>query len=294
MKKNLTLLFLLFASMLVYSPNSAVSATNLVKVTWTGTADPNTPPAGVTVSDLTISPVTISGTPTEVGVFTYIITTIGDDDTCEPHTITGTITVTIPMMGCNMNPPGWGESLGTVTFDSRGHNVEISGNGITQIWSGVVTATNCQKEGFAGGVAGNFNADCRSNPGFPGDFFSWCAVVRFADVLCPSPWRVPTRQDFIDLDIAMGGDGQNRFSSSSAIATSQFVQDNYISLWGGAFGGWGNNIGGLHNQGLDANYWTLMEEGATTGHSLVFGVLGTLGPQNWQLKFQGHSLRCVR
>jgi len=279
MKKKLTFLFLFFASAFAYSQN-------LVTVTWVGTADSLTPPAGITVSDLTTPPVTISGTPTEVGVFTYIITTIGDDDTCEPHSITGTITVTPPPPpGCNSNVPGWGESLGTVFRGTQ--EWTITGNGITQIWSDAVTATNCQKTTFAGGLGGNFNADCRSNPSFPGDFFSWCAVVRFMDELCPSPWRVPTQQDFIDLDIAMGGTGNNRMDLN-------FVNANYITLWGGAFGGLSLSNGALTVQGNRGLYWSQAEGDATNGSNLDFRTFGELCPQCGDNKGNGFSLRCVR
>jgi len=55
----------------------------------------------------------------------------------------------------------------------------------------------------------SFLIDCRSNPGQKGDLFSWRAVSELKDVLCPYPWRVPTVQDFIDLDIALGGTGES-------------------------------------------------------------------------------------
>ena len=53
-----------------------------------------------------------------------------------------------------------------------------------------------------------FHIDCRSNPDFFGDLFSWQAVYELKYELCPYPWRVPSVQDFRDLDIAMGGNGQ--------------------------------------------------------------------------------------
>jgi uncharacterized protein (TIGR02145 family) len=100
--------------------------------------------------------------------------------------------------------PGFGANLGTITL---GEEIKLGG----KIWSGPVTASNCQKETFNGGrmVARernlSLNADCRTNPRFEGSLFSWCAVVRFADELCPYPWRVPTEKDFEELMIAVCG-----------------------------------------------------------------------------------------
>ncbi|MCL2416946.1 MAG: fibrobacter succinogenes major paralogous domain-containing protein [Bacteroidales bacterium] len=289
MRKNLTILFLLFASKLVYSPNSTISAANLVTVTWTGPGivDSLTPPAGITVSGLTTGSITISGIPTQQGVFTYTITTIGDDDTCEPHSITGTITV-LPA-GCNGNAPGWGESLGTV---SRGtQEWTITGHGISQIWSDAVTATACvDRTVFNGGAFPNFNADCRSNPGFPGDLFSWCAVMRFADQLCPLPWRVPTMQDFIDLDIAMGGTGDSRTDLA-------FVNANYVTRWGSHLGGFSNPTGTVLSQ-ENGIYWSTTDAAsASWARPLAIGSMS--GGINFFYmsgldRGSGLTVRCVR
>jgi len=199
------------------------------------------------------------------------------------------------MTGCNFNTPGWGESLGVVSFYTDNEWI-IEGNGITQIWSDAVTANACQKETFNGGnlEVQDFNADCRSNPNFPGDLFSWCAVVRFADTLC-SPaqgWRVPRMQDFIDLDIALGGTGESRdFSDENA----QFVEVNYINRWGGAFGGFGRSAEGcLWFQSSCGFYWSQSEYDTTLGRSFRFIDSGFVFPQPSKFKGFGFSVRCVR
>jgi len=186
---------------------------------------------------------------------------------------------------CNMLVPGWGNSLGTVTRGTQ--EWPIAGNGITQTWSDAVTATNCDKTTFAGGSTGNFNADCRSNPDFPGDLFSWCAVVRFADVLCPYPWRVPTNEDFRDLDIAMGGTGDFRIDLD-------FINTNYISRWGGHFSGRSTPNGALGAQHRNGLYWSQTESRATEGHHLYFLTNGYRWAQSTELKHNGLTLRCVR
>jgi len=229
----------------------------------------------------------VNGIATTVSVGVATITATTEDGS---HTATSPIAVVATQRGCNTNPAGWGESLGTVSFHSQGHNVVIEGNGITQTWSGAVTATNCNKTPFNGweGV-NNFNADCRSNPDFPGDLFSWCAVVRFADQLCPYPWRVPTQQDFIDLDIAMGGTGNFR-------ADLDFINANYITRWGGAFGGVCASNGTVHYQGSRVGYWSQAESGADAdgAFALDFATSGLVNPQSPWHKITGLPVRCVR
>jgi len=233
-----------------------------------------------------VATVNNTGVVTGISAGTAIITVTTEDGN---HTATAKIDVyEILSNRCNTRIPGWGESLGTVTFHSQGHNVVISGNGITQTWSGAVTATNCQKTTFAGASSNSFNADCCSNPNFPGDLFSWCAVVRFADVLCPYPWRVPTNEDFRDLDIALGGNG------SGSPMTVARVNDEYITRWGGAFGGGSVSGSSLWGQGVWGSYWSQSESSAMSGRTLSFGTGGDIGPQIAGSKDFGFSVRCVR
>jgi len=204
---------------------------------------------------------------------------------------------TIAENRCNFNTPGWGESLGTVSFYTD-NEWTIEGNGIFQIWSDAVTATACQKESFDGGYRDfttgdhwgnhNFSADCRFNSGFPGDLFSWCAVVRFGDVLCPYPWRVPTRQDFRNLDLAMGGNGLPR-------TDLDFVQSNYLAIWGAIFGGSFNpRSGELQRQGFYARYWAQTKSNIIRGFSLVVVSTGFINPIVCEHKNNGFFVRCVR
>jgi len=201
---------------------------------------------------------------------------------------------TIVMTACNSNTPGWGESLGTISFYTDSEWT-IEGNGITQIWSDAVTAIACQKETFNGGyrdICGhlgihNFSADCRSNPGFSGDLFSWCAVVRFADILCPYPWRVPTRADFRNLDIALGGNGLPR-------TDLDFVQSNYFVRWNTALGGSCGASGVLVRQGFSGRYWAQTEINSLRGFGLILVSTGFINPIVCEHKYNGFSLRCVR
>ena len=232
---------------------------------------------------------------------------------------TPTISFSIPF-GCSDSIPILGESLGEVTFQTN--QTWIIGN---QKWSDAVMATACQKESFNGGnwrpTPMIFNTDCRSNEGY-GDLFSWCAVARFQNELCPPPWRVPTSEDFRDLDIALGGNGRSRgweWSTLSWLESEQtfqseemldslrrtkwkeevenetrFIKENYLGRWGGVLGGDCNSWGRLFGQGSIGRYWSSTEAG-TNARNLEFNIsFGLTVPQGGVYKFDGAMLRCVR
>jgi hypothetical protein len=74
---------------ILYTWGSIATGTTL---TWTGTADANTPPTGITVTtDATAKTVTISGTPTALGTYSYSIA--GTNGVIATNPLTGTIKV---------------------------------------------------------------------------------------------------------------------------------------------------------------------------------------------------------
>jgi uncharacterized protein (TIGR02145 family) len=214
----------------------------------------------------------------------------------------------ITLSGCNDNTLGWGTSFGVISF-ATDSTWTITNGTTTQIWSDVVQATNCNKTIYAGGDTNNYNADCRSNPDHKGDLFSWCAVHRFQNELCPNGWRVPGVMDFISLDIAMGGTGQNRSATNSAELV-QFINSTYLNsaTWGGNFSEFCNASGTLSNTQHQkiARYWSSSVRSATptAAHNLYFSLsiidlpnppnIGAINPQSSTTKFSGLSLRCVR
>jgi hypothetical protein len=156
---------------------------------------------------------------------------------------TSGICVTPAEAGCNTGA----FNFGTVSF-TAGSEITIVGNGISQIWSRPVTSTGCQKTTYNGGSTTTPYVDCRTTPGYAGDYFSGCAVLRYADVLCPAPWRVPTRDDFKNLDLAMGGTGEDRIDAA-------FISANYLAKWSGQYNGvvWENNV--IDYIGIEGSYW---------------------------------------
>jgi uncharacterized protein (TIGR02145 family) len=188
------------------------------------------------------------------------------------------------------NPiPEFGSSLGRI---SRGKKTKISNGKITQIWSDVVRASKCEKTNFCGGVFEEviFYTDCRSISGFKGSLFSWSAVVFFGNQLCPAPWRVPTKEDFITLDILLGGTGERN------LGNTHFNQ--YTNVWKSQFAGYnigGGGLNGIVNQDWLTGYWSQSEVDSTHGYLLYLNDNIWLSePQYRRIKDQGFALRCVR
>jgi uncharacterized protein (TIGR02145 family) len=193
--------------------------------------------------------------------------------------------------------PGWGESLGVVSFASD-REWRIEGHGIVQIWSDAVQATACDKPMMLGNARLTANrqyillTDCRINPNHPGDFFSWCAVIRFADTLCPEPWRVPTAKDFCDLDKIL----INRKKCNTHVVTPEQIKATYIDIWGGVFGGGSISIGSQQFfSNVKAYYWSSTAFDDEYAYHLNYDVHGNIQSQCvMNGKSLGFSLRCVR
>ena len=172
----------------------------------------------------------------------------------------------------------WNSAFGTTSFATT-QTWKVG----AQTWSDAVEATGCNKTTFNGN-----NPDCRSNPGYKGDLFSWYAVDSYKNQLCPDGWRVPTRQDFIDLDIALGGKGYTQYTPSH--------RDKYLNNWGGVYGGLCDSYGTLGYQGSDASYWVQSEEySSSSAYILLFDSIGYISPDGSSItKNYGLSLRCVK
>jgi len=188
-------------------------------------------------------------------------------------------------------------NLGKVSFATDSVWI-ISGNGITQIWSDAVQTDSCGcKTSFNGGdYSDNYNIDCRSNPDQKGDLFSWCAVNELKNELCPAPWRVPTKQDFINLDIALGGTGEGQDSSTHVIK--------YLNDWGGVLANFCDSKGRLYSpfswnpQNWIVNYWSQSTDEYDSnnyGLCLEFNAYyNSISPCTKKIKEVGFPLRCVR
>jgi uncharacterized protein (TIGR02145 family) len=189
------------------------------------------------------------------------------------------------------------------------------------IWSAPVIASHCRKTTYNGGVSGAYASDCRSNNATNaavhasngrGDLFSWCMVARFGDRLCPAPWRVPTTEEFRDLNLAL-------ISTSPAVADITFPSagDSYTSVdvrnrFVGTGIGWWRTVYAGHSDvtsdgniglvgvtsatttGTTSNFWSRSEIDTDHARGHFFNSTGLITPQASSNKALGFSLRCVR
>jgi uncharacterized protein (TIGR02145 family) len=197
----------------------------------------------------------------------------------------------LPMTGCNSNALTF--TLGTPKFaSSQTWKVGI------QEWSDAVTAPGCAKGNSTGNNAYANDAtvaDCRQAiNGFKGHYFSWCMVMRYAEQLCPGDWRVPTKDDFIALDLALGGNGTNgQVVSARPTAYMPTTGSGTAAQQGGIWGGsrFTADASRLPNGG--ARYWSSTERNGTSAYSLYFSA-SSISPQFNYNKYYGFALRCVR
>ena len=178
-------------------------------------------------------------------------------------------------------PSRWNSVFGTTSFATT--QTWTVGS---QEWSDAVQATDCNKTSYSGSL------DCRSNPGYKGDLFSQNAVYYYKNQLCPEGWRVPTTQDFIVLDKALGGTGTNNQNNT-------VLRDSYLNTWGGVYGGYCNKDGTLNYRGSQAYYWSQSKDSSVPyrAYALYFTSDGIVNPwASYPLEYQyfGNSLRCVK
>ncbi|MDR1406254.1 MAG: fibrobacter succinogenes major paralogous domain-containing protein [Prevotellaceae bacterium] len=157
----------------------------------------------------------------------------------------------------------------------------IEGSGIAQTWSDHINAPACNKADFDGGSADEPKADCRNNPGYY-YLYSWRYVHENAAALCPSPWRVPSRDDFEKLGTALGKDNAWREDGTRNLK--------YAGIWGGVYGGIAFDTFVRHSGSL-ACYWSssLFD---TAAHYLSFHSERIYPPYHFHRHF-GFQVRCV-
>jgi uncharacterized protein (TIGR02145 family) len=176
-----------------------------------------------------------------------------------------------------------GGRFGEVTFYSA-QQWEV-GN---LVWSDMVMASLCKKDEFNGGPAGPYNVDCRQSEGF-GDLFTWEAVDQFAGELCPEGWRIPTKRDFFDLDVALGGSGTGGVNAKEYTT----VWRKYLDEWGAQPSGYARTANpDVIFPGAVACYWSQTELNDDRANYL-YVYSGRIYPQYSETKDLGMSVRCV-
>jgi uncharacterized protein (TIGR02145 family) len=219
-------------------------------------------PAGVS-GEWSDGTYTISGTPSGTGTFNYELTTTNSNG-CTNATASGVITV-IP----------WPHGAGTKTWTCS-----------TQTWSGPVQIPGCNKDDFNNS---DDDPDCRSDnsSGTRYYYYNWPYVNANKATMCPAPWKVPAKDDFIALDICLkgGGDGSNRTGDAATV-------EKYLNNWGGSYGGYA--LGSSMTYVGSVGYYWSSSENSSIAYRLHFTSSGGIGPQGSATMPNGFQVRCVK
>lgn len=227
-------------------------------------------------------------TPVSVGTATVTVSTVDIVDTTgQPATDECLVIVAQP----------W--TPGTVSFRSENIWTITLADGVSKRqWSDTVLSSNADKDEYTGVSGDTYIADAMRNGSY-GHMFSWKAVDDFGATLCPAPWRVPTMDDFVDLDKALGGTGEN-FQSTSG------QEDRYRNEWGLEWAGQAFNSrlsgSGENDRASSVSYWSATDNsnvdaralGVTDNHELGGTPHPAINPKGIRIKQYGYLLRCVK
>jgi uncharacterized protein (TIGR02145 family) len=157
-----------------------------------------------------------------------------------------------------------------------------------QIWSDVINVPACDHPEM---VSDNTKPYCRSYEYKERKWFyyNWTYVSENLNTLCPSSWHVPTMEDFVSLDIALGGDGKNRPADASWI-TSQ-----YLEYWGAyTFFGYTRLPNTMSDLGTHMLYWTTTTIPGTSSSYCLDLRTSTVMPLKTDTWAFAYPVRCVR
>jgi uncharacterized protein (TIGR02145 family) len=232
-------------------------------VAWTATKDADW---------LTLNPASGNGDGTVMMIVTE--NTGAADRTATVTVATETLSETVSVTQATLGTPPYAAS--TKTW--------IVGN---QVWSDHLNDPACDKTSYDGGVeGGELKADCRNNPGLF-YLYSWRYGSDNEETLCPSPWRLPTPDDYVELYETFGGteDGSN---------SAEWLEENYMVAWGGAYGGFAHQSM-VYIPGQVGYYWSSsMADDGVKGMGLGYMPNGLVDTRMPISPAFGFLLRCVR
>jgi uncharacterized protein (TIGR02145 family) len=219
------------------------------------------------------------------GTYGYVrqIQTIGCPDWVSSNTYV--VAVKSPFLPPNTGAQTW--TFSGLTWTMSGQTWEDPD--WQQTWSGASSyvPVNCElSNNFVNGAPARYStSNLQAGSGY---LYNYVCVFKERHNLCPAPWRVPTLQDFIDLDRYFGGTGENRTGQSLA----GYITPNYVTAWGGVFGGVGSGTS-VFDKGTFINIWGIFSN-ASLVYYLRVGTNGDVGPRYAASAYYGFQVRCVR
>jgi hypothetical protein len=212
-------------------------------------------PAGIS-SSWSSNTFTISGSSTVTGAKTYTVTTANSNG-CTNATASGTITVNAATY-TTTGGPNTANSTKTWTI-----------GGLT--WSDRVVVSACNKTSFTNSST---DPQCRSYT-VSGEllyYYNWPYVNTNKSTMCPSPWRVPTKEDFDAL-----------------VSATNYTT--LINAW--AYGGCASGST-MSNTDTIAYYWSSTENSSNANHAYHLDYNSGVLIVNDNSRSNGFQVRCVK
>jgi uncharacterized protein (TIGR02145 family) len=119
-----------------------------------------------------------------------------------------------------------------------------------------------------------------------GYYYNGKCVNDYATQLCPDPWRVPTMDDFVALDKALGGTGNARNVDKT------WITEKYLTMWGGVLSGQPYYSNSWYEDGSHGYYWSV--SGSTSALYCLRIYTTSIDPAHSHPTWTGHQVRCVR
>jgi uncharacterized protein (TIGR02145 family) len=146
-----------------------------------------------------------------------------------------------------------------------------------QIWSDAIQCPECDKETLEDSYT---EPQCRSyadlESGKTFYYYNWPHVNQNATNMCPSPWRVPTKDDFEALVAQLGGN-------------TEAAAGKLRHAWG--YGGYAYSSS-VDLVSSDAYIWTTTKGGVYDAYSL--GYYWVCPGVNYNTRRYGFQVRCVK
>jgi uncharacterized protein (TIGR02145 family) len=235
-------------------------------------------PDGVTSTD-NGSSYTITGAPTVTGLYVYSLTAVASG--CSSTAVSGTIGA----VSVAIAPPGAASTqtwvVGSQTWSAPLMKAQTGCTETTDFGStNPPTSALYRTSGLNSGSGYLYNWKCLSENMNSDDDAS----------LCPSPWRVPTMNDFVNLDKELGGTGANRENVSPS-----WIASTYLAKWGGDYHGYAMGLN-VYAGGLIGYYTSRTTASGNSRYILWFtnAGAGAVAPRNTSQMSLGLEVRCVK
>jgi uncharacterized protein (TIGR02145 family) len=143
----------------------------------------------------------------------------------------------------------------------------VVGIGATkQYWSDIVNIPACSASTYIGNKTDT--PECLKNANdYPAYYYNASYVKANSHALCSDGWRVPTREDFIQLDKNLGGNGTGSYNKGQETTD---LLNAYKNTWGATFYGIAvsTNVLNISGRGHYVQYWSTTEFSASSSYNL--------------------------